>query len=94
MGGDLALRAIELRSGDGRFAHTTSHQHPTVYSHPMHTSMQVGYGIDAWFCQFLLEADANGYCKHEDKIVVADCVTCVNPEQALMRVQLFVEDKV
>lgn len=40
----------------------------------------VGYGIDCWFCQWLLRIDASdGGCAHPDRVAVADSIPFVNP---------------
>ena len=42
--------------------------------------MLVGYGIDAWLCQWLLGVDPKtGDARHADKAAVVDSVSFVNP---------------
>ena len=41
--------------------------------------MLVGYGIDAWLCQWLLGVGADGDAAHRDKAAVVDAISFVNP---------------
>ena len=52
-----------------------------------HEPLLVGWGIDVWFCQHLLQVqNGRGDVVHADKAAVIDAITCINPDEAAKRI--------